>query len=264
MDIKTYVLKRKEVLKQEISKSGANPNLIIIQVNDDFASNKYIAGKIKDAEEVGIVATLLKLPETTSEDYLLSLINKLNSDTIIHGIIVQLPLPRHISEDKVKLAISPSKDVDGFHPLSHFKACTPLGIVNYLKAEKIDIRSKNVVILGRSNIVGKPAALLFLKEDANVTILHSKTKPSDRDYFLRNADIIVVAVGIRHFLNDQNLKPSAIVVDVGINRNDDGSLTGDTKPGLKVKMQTPVPGGVGLLTRLTLLENVWEAYNNGI
>lgn len=264
MDIKTYVLKRKEVLKQEISKSGAKPNLIIIQVNDDFASNKYIAGKIKDAEEVGIVATLLKLPETTSEDYLLSLINKLNSDTIIHGIIVQLPLPRHISEDKVKLAISPSKDVDGFHPLSHFKACTPLGIVNYLKAEKIDIRSKNVVILGRSNIVGKPAALLFLKEDANVTILHSKTKPSDRDYFLQNADIIVVAVGIRHFLNDQNLKTSAIVVDVGINRNDDGSLTGDTKPGLKVKMQTPVPGGVGLLTRLTLLENVWEAYNNGI
>lgn len=264
MDIKTYVLKQKDILKQEISKSGATPNLIIIQVNDDFASNKYIGGKIKDAEEVGIRTTLVKLDEKTSEEHVLSLIEKLNSDPVIHGIIVQLPLPRHISEDKVKMAISPAKDVDGFHPLSKFKACTPLGIVNYLKSEGYELKSKNVVILGRSNIVGKPAALLFLKEDANVTILHSKTLKEDREYYLHNADIIVVAVGIKHFLDYPHLKKSALVVDVGINRNNDGTLSGDTLPGLDVKLQTPVPGGVGLLTRLTLLENVWEAYKNGI
>lgn len=264
MDIKTYVLKQKEILKQKINETEVKPNLIIIQVNDDFASTKYIAGKLKDAAEVGMAAKLIKLDIKSTEEELVRLINELNEDPKVHGIIVQLPLPRHISEENIKLAISPAKDVDGFHPLSLFKACTPLGIINYLKAEKVEIRSKNVVILGRSNIVGKPAAALFLAEDANVTILHSRTLKEDREYYLRNADIIVVAVGIRHFLDYTLLKKDATVIDVGINKNEDGSLTGDAKPGLNVKLQTPVPGGVGLLTRLTLLENVWEAYVHGI
>ncbi len=264
MDIKTYVLNQKESLRQKIKEASQKPNLTIIQVNDDFASDKYIAGKLKDAKEVGMDASLIKLDIATPESEVVSLIEQLNRDKRVHGIIVQLPLPKHISETRIKHSISPTKDVDGFHPLSKFKACTPLGIVNYLKAEKHEIRSKNVVILGRSNIVGKPAALLFLEEDANVTILHSKTLQADREYYLRNADIVVVAVGIKHFLDYPLLKKSAIVVDVGINRSDDGTLTGDVKPGLDVLLQTPVPGGVGLLTRLTLLENVWEAFIHGI
>lgn len=264
MDIKTYVLTRKERLKQQILAHGGQPKLVIIQVNDDFASGRYIAGKLKDAAEVGILAEYIKLDVSTTEAALLMLIAKLNDDETVHGIIVQLPLPKTIREDHVKAAISPRKDVDGFHPLSHFKACTPLGIVNYLKAENIPLSGKNAVIIGRSNIVGKPAAMLLLAENANVTILHSKTTVSDMAFYLKHADIIVVAVGIRHFLSDQVLKEDAVVIDVGINQNDDGTLTGDAKPGLKVHLQTPVPGGVGLLTRLTLLENVWEAYINGI
>ncbi|MGI6735456.1 MAG: bifunctional 5,10-methylenetetrahydrofolate dehydrogenase/5,10-methenyltetrahydrofolate cyclohydrolase [Bacilli bacterium] len=265
MDIKTYVLKRKQYLKDKITRDGGTPSLAIIQVNDDFASNKYIAGKINDAKEVGINATLIKLPETTAMEVVLRKIKKLNKDPHINGIIVQLPLPKHIDENIIKEAISPAKDVDGFHPLSRFKACTPLGIVNYLKNEGIEISGKNVVIIGRSNIVGKPAALLFLAEDGNVTVLHSRTKAEDLKRYVANADIIVVAVGRKHFINDEHtLKKSAVLVDVGINRNDDGSLTGDIKPGRGVFLQTPVPGGVGLLTRLTLLENVMEAYLHGI
>ena len=264
MEIKTYVLNRKEILKQQISEIGVTPKLVIIQVNDDFASSKYINGKLKDAAEVGINAEHIKLPFTTTEDELLSLVNILNNDKNIHGIIVQLPLPKHIDELKVKVAVSPLKDVDGFHPLSKFKACTPLGIMNYLKAENTNFVGKNAVVIGRSNIVGKPVAAMLLEESANVTILHSKTTKEDMENYLSNADIIVVAVGIRHFLHEQKVKEDAVIVDVGINRSDDGTLAGDVYPGLKVKLQTPVPGGVGLLTRLTLLENVWEAFKNGI
>lgn len=264
MDIKTYVLNQKDRLRQKITASKGAPELVIIQANDDFASDKYIAGKQKDAAEVGIISRLIKLPTTTSEVELLNVISTINDDPNVHGLIVQLPLPKHINEDRVKAHINPKKDVDGFHPLSKFKACTPLGIINYLKAENVEIRGKNAVIIGRSNIVGKPAAALFLAEDANVTILHSKTSKEDLDFYVRHADIIVVAVGRKHFLDNPYLKSSAVIVDVGINRNEDGTLTGDVKPGLNVALQTPVPGGVGLLTRLTLLENVWEAYVNGI
>ena len=265
MDIKTYVLKRKQNLKERILKDGGSPSLVIIQVNDDFASNKYVAGKINDAREVGISAKLIKMPETTRLDELLKKIKKLNKDPHVNGIIVQLPLPKHIDENIVKEAINPAKDVDGFHPLSRFKACTPLGIINYLKDEGVEIRGKNVVIIGRSNIVGKPAAMLFLEEDGNVTVLHSKTSREDLKNYVANADIMVVAVGRKHFINDEHtLKNSAVLVDVGINRDEDGKLTGDIKPGRDVYLQTPVPGGVGLLTRLTLLENVLEAYLHGI
>lgn len=262
MDIKTYVALRKEALRDEIHKQDKKPVLLIIQVNDDFASAKYIAGKMKDAEEVGMDARHLKLPTQTSEEFLLAEIAAFNGDENIDGIIVQLPLPKHISEDKVKAAIDPRKDVDGFNPLSQYVACTPLGIINYLKHENILIRGKNALVVGRSNIVGKPMAALLLKEDANVTIVHSRTTKDDLEFYLRHADIIVVAVGIKHFINEQQLKKDAVLVDVGINRGEDGTVTGDIKPDLDVKLQTPVPGGVGLLTRLALLENVWTAFKD--
>lgn len=264
MEIKEYVLIRKNALAKEIKKVGASPKLVIIQVNDDFASDKYIAGKIKDGTEVGILTKHYKLNPSTSEEELLKLIREVNNDKTVHGLIVQLPLPKHISEAKVKAAINPQKDVDGFHPLSDFKACTPLGIINYLKNEGVTLRGKNALVIGRSNIVGKPVAALLLNEDANVTIVHSKTTTTDLDFYLAHADIIVVAVGVKEFINEQKLKEDAVIVDVGINRDDSGVLVGDVKKDRAVKLQTPVPGGVGLLTRLTLLENVWEGYKHGI
>lgn len=264
MEIIEYVKERKALLKSEIALRKANPVLVIVQVNDDYASDKYIKGKLNDALEVGIEARHIKLSVATSEEELLSLIDKLNVQKDVHGIIVQLPLPRHISEEKVKARISVKKDVDGFNPLSTFKACTPLGIINYLKAEKVVFSGKNALVIGRSNIVGRPMAELLLNEDATVTIVHSKTTKEDLELYLSRADIIVVAVGKAHFIDEQVLKESAVVVDVGINRGSDGLLKGDARPALKVKLQTPVPGGVGLLTRLTLLENVWEAYKYGI
>ena len=170
-----------------------------------------------------------------------------------------MPLPKQISEDKIKLAVSPKKDVDGFHPLSSFIACTPKGILNYLKSEKVEFVSKNAVVVGRSNIVGRPMAKLLLDESANVTVIHSKTSQEDKIKYLSNADIVVVAVGRKWFLDHSyNLKKDAVLVDVGINRVD-GKLYGDIEPNMDVKLQTPVPGGVGLLTRLALLENLIEA-----
>lgn len=264
MQIKEFVKMRKLLLKAKVAKVAIKPKLVIIQVNDDFASNKYINGKINDGLEVGVNVELLKFDETISETDLLAVIKKINNDSTVHGLIVQMPLPKHINETKIKHAIDPSKDVDGFHPLSRFVACTPQGIVNYLEFLNIAIKSKNVVIIGRSNIVGKPAAALFIAKDANVTVLHSKTTKEDMNFYLAHADIIVVAVGKQWFLSEQTLKPTAVVIDVGINRDEAGKLNGDTKPGLNVFLQTPVPAGVGLLTRLTLLENLWEAYENGV
>lgn len=264
MNIKDYVDLRKKLLKDKVEAFGKPLTLVIIQVNEDFASSKYIKGKLADAAEVGINAIHRAFPESISEEDLLQEISKVNNDPLVHGLIVQLPLPRHINEEVIKQAVNPKKDVDGFHPLSPFSACTPLGIVNYLKANEVKMRDQNVVIFGRSNIVGKPAAALFLKEDANVTILHSKTSDANKVTYLKNADIVVVAVGKKGFLTGEHLKKSAIIVDVGINANADGTISGDALPNLDVFLQTPVPRGVGLLTRLTLLENVWEARNNGI
>ncbi len=264
MEIIEYVKERKALLKNEVALLKAKPVLVIVQVNEDYASDKYIKGKLNDALEVGIEARHIKLSVSTTEEELLKLIDKLNEQTDVHGIIVQLPLPSHISEDKVKARISVKKDVDGFNPLSPFKACTPLGIINYLKAEKIVFRGKNALVIGRSNIVGRPMADLLINEDATVTVAHSKTAKEDLAFYLKHADIIVVAVGKAHFIDKQLLKEDAVIVDVGINRGSDGFLKGDARPGLKVRLQTPVPGGVGLLTRLTLLENVWEGYKHGI
>lgn len=263
MEIKEYVSSRKEMIKRDIVSLTIKPHLVIIQINEDDASNAYIKGKLKDASEVGIKASLIKLSNDISEEELISLIKSKNVDPSVHGLIVQMPLPKQIDENKIKLAIDPKKDIDGFHPQSLYDPCTPKGIIAYLKEEKFDFSGKNAVVIGRSNIVGKPTARLLLKENCNVTVLHSKTSSDDMNFYLAHADIIVVAIGKKWFLNNQILKSSAVVVDVGINR-EDGKLFGDAKPGLKVKLQTPVPGGVGLLTRITLIENLMEAYKNAI
>lgn len=263
MIIKEYVKQLKNNLKNEVSTFIRKPSLVIIQVNEDAGSNAYVKGKLKDASEIGVDARLIKLPIDISQNELIDVIEKINNDQNVDALIVQMPLPKQIDENIVKLHVNPKKDIDGFHPLSHYLPCTPLGIINYLKAEGIDFASKNAVVIGRSNIVGKPTAKLLLKENCNVTVLHSKTKKEDMDFYLKHADIIVIAIGKKHFLSDQKLKETAIVVDVGISRDEEG-LHGDARPGLNVKLQTPVPGGVGLLTRVTLMQNLLEAYKNGI
>lgn len=256
MEIKEYVKNRKVQLKEEFSALKTDKKFVIVQMNEDDASKAYIKGKLKDANELNVNAILLKFPIDLSEDELLKEIEKLNNDDSVAGFIVQMPLPKQINEEHVKLAISPKKDVDGFHPLSKLNPCTPQGIINYLEHEKIDLCSKNAVVIGRSNIVGKPMAKMLLDKNMNVTILHSKTKKEDMFKYIQNADLIVVAVGKKYLLNEEfNYKKSTIIVDVGINRDEDG-LHGDAKKGLDVYLQTPVPGGVGLLTRIALYENL--------
>lgn len=256
MLVKEYIKVRKEQLKNEIASLNEPINFVIVQLNEDEASKAYVRGKLKDAAELGINAKLIKLPIETSEAELLKEIDKLNKDDSVDGFIVQMPLPKQINEETIKLAVSPDKDVDGFHPLSKLNPCTPQGIMNYLKHEGVEFLGKNAVVIGRSNIVGKPMAKLLLKESCNVTVLHSKTSFEDMYRYLENADIVVVAVGRQHLIDDKfKFKESAILVDVGINRDENG-LHGDILPDRKVKLQTPVPGGVGLLTRLALMENL--------
>ena len=256
MTIKEYIKFRKEELKNEIASLEEPINFVIIQLNEDEASKAYVRGKLKDAAELGINATLLKLPIETSEEELLKEIDKLNKDKNVDGFIVQMPLPKQINEETIKLAVAPEKDVDGFHPLSKLNPCTPQGIMNYLKHENVQFLGKNAVVIGRSNIVGKPMAKLLLKESCNVTVLHSKTSFEDMHRYLANADIVVVAVGRQYLVNEKfDFKPSAVLVDVGINRDETG-LHGDILPERPVALQTPVPGGVGLLTRLALMENL--------
>jgi len=263
MEIKEYVAMRKQQIRDEVASMKVRPHLAIVQVNEDEGSNSYIRGKLKDAEELGVLATHIKLDVNTSEAEVLKVVESLNQDSGVHGFIVQMPLPKHIDENKVKVAIDPRKDVDGFHPLSSLKACTPRGILDYLKFNKVELLGKNAVVIGRSNIVGKPMASLLTKESANVTVLHSKTSPQDMKFYLEHAEIIVVAIGKKWLVDGYLFKPDAIIVDVGINRVD-GVLYGDVKPGQKVRLQTPVPGGVGPLTRLALYENLMEIMKHGI
>lgn len=259
MEIKEYVKQCKENLKFKIASLENPPHLVIIQVNEDEASNAYVRGKIKDLTLINAKFTHVKLETNTTQEELIALINKYNNDDTVDGILVQMPLPRHISEDVIKESVSPLKDVDGFHPMSQLTPCTPKGIIDYLKFLKIEFCSKNAVVIGRSNIVGKPIAKLLLDLNCNVTILHSKTKEEDFNNFVKNADILVVAVGKKYLIQNQELKETAVVVDVGINRVD-GKLYGDCVPDLNVAVQTPVPGGVGLLTRCAMLENLLLCY----
>ena len=256
MTIKEYVAARKQEIRERLLTCDVKPHLAIVQINDDPASNAYVKGKLKDAAELGVIADLLKYPETTTQEELLEIIKNLNKNPEIDGFIVQMPLPKGIDEELIKISVDPRKDVDGFHPLSTLNPCTPQGIMNYLHHENINLLGKNALVIGRSNIVGKPMARLLLRESCNVTIVHSKTSREDMHRYVANADIIVIAIGKQHFLNeDFTYKPSAVIVDVGISRDETG-LHGDAVPNLPVALQTPVPGGVGLLTRLALYENL--------
>lgn len=260
MEIKEYVLQQKEMLKARVAEMPVAPTLSIITVGYNPASEAYVRGKKKDAAEVGINALHTLFDEDVSEEEVLDLLKKQNADPSIDGIIVQLPVPKHISEQKINETISPDKDVDGFVLGSKFVCCTPKGIIDYLVDEGFDFAGKNAVVIGRSDIVGKPMARLLLDKNCNVTVLHSKTKDEDRRMFLKNADLIVLAVGKQGIIDHSyELKPTCWLVDVGINRGDDGKLHGDAEPDLPISKQTPVPGGVGLLTRLALLKNLMEA-----
>ena len=245
-NIKEYVANKKLVLKEKLKCN--NLKAVIVQVGNVEASNRYVRNKIKDLEEVGITAELLKFPEDISEEALLAQLHQLNTDDTVTGYLVQLPLPKHISEEKVNLIIDPTKDIDGFHPLSKTVAATPLGVYNYLK-----------VIIGRSNIVGKPMHKLLLNANMNVVMLHTKTTEEDKRFYLEHADLIIVAAGKAGILNKSyKLKESAVVMDIGINFSTDGKLIGDCEPNLPVAFQSPVPGGAGLLTRLAVIENLIE------
>ena len=256
-NIKEYVANKKLALKEKLKSN--NLKAVIVQVGNVEASNRYVRNKIKDLEEVGITAELLKFPEDISEEALLAQLHRLNTDDTVTGYLVQLPLSKHISEEKVNLAIDPTKDIDGFHPLSKTVAATPLGVYNYLKDQNFEFAGKNAVIIGRSNIVGKPMHKLLLNANMNVVMLHTKTTEEDKRFYLEHADLIVVAAGKAGILNKSyKLKESAVVMDVGINFNSEGKLIGDCEPNLPVAFQSPVPSGCGLLTRLAVIENLIE------
>ncbi len=245
------------------------PQLNIILVGDDPASQVYTKHKVNDSTETGLGATLERYPADMAEEALLARIRELNDDPKVHGILVQLPLPKHMDSHKVIETIAPAKDVDGFHVASAgalmvgqpgFWPCTPYGCMKMLESIGYDLRGKHAVVIGRSNIVGKPMALMLLQKNATVTITHSATK--DLAAMTRQADVIVAAVGKRNVLTADMVKPGAVVIDVGMNRNDEGKLCGDVDfDGVRevASWITPVPGGVGPMTRAMLLVNTIEA-----
>lgn len=264
----------KEELKErtaELAKQGRTPALAVIQVGKDPASCVYVKNKKKACEYIGIRSVSYELEETITEGKLIDLIQELNGKEDVDGILVQLPLPSHISEDKVINTIAPEKDVDGFHPRSvgalcigepGFAACTPSGIIQLLKRSNVEIEGKECVIIGRSNIVGKPMALLMLRENATVTIAHSRTK--NLKEVARRADILIVAVGKPHMITSEYVKEGAVVIDVGIHRDDNNKLCGDVDyedvyP--HCSKITPVPGGVGPMTIAMLMLNCVNAKN---
>ena len=251
------------------SETGVTPGLAAVLVGDDPASEIYVRNKRKACANAGMYSEEHKLPAETTEQELLNLVDRLNNDPKIHGILVQLPLPDHINETKVLRAVTPLKDVDGFHPYNvgllvegnpRFISCTPHGIIKMLEFYNIDITGKQAVIVGRSNIVGKPVSMLLLHRHATVTICHSRTKPLDE--VTRRADILVAAIGRANFITADMVKEGAVVIDVGINRNEEGKLTGDVDfeaVSHKASYITPVPGGVGPMTISMLLWNTLES-----
>lgn len=262
----------KDELKSEVEqlkKAGKKCALAVIQVGDDAASSVYVGNKKKACEYIGIESLSYKLPENTSEDELLALIEKLNADSNVHGILCQLPLPKHMNEEHIVKAISPEKDVDGFHVENvgalvtgseGFVSCTPAGIIELLKRSNVTIEGKHCVVIGRSNIVGKPMALLFLRENATVTVCHSKTR--NLQDICKQADILVVAMGKPLYIDASYVKKGATVVDVGIHRDENNKLCGDVdfqKVEPVCEAITPVPGGVGPMTIAMLMKNCVEA-----
>lgn len=264
--------KIREELKEEASKMAVRPGLAVILVGEDPASQVYVRNKEKACTELGYYSEKYTLPSDTKMDDLLDLIDVLNKSEKIHGILVQLPLPKHLDEEKVILAIDPCKDVDAFHPVNvgkimignhSFLPCTPAGVMELLKYSGIDVNGKDCVVIGRSNIVGKPQAMLLLHENATVTICHSRTK--DLKEVCSRADILVSAVGRAGFVTADMVKEGAVVIDVGINRNEEGKLCGDVlfdevEP--KASYITPVPGGVGPMTITMLMKNTLTAAKN--
>ncbi len=272
MSGKTVSAAKREQIKsrvQALNTKGVQVGLAVIIVGNNSASKVYVNNKKKGCEEVGITSYEFALPEETTQIELLSLIEKLNDDDSVNGILCQLPLPKHINEQAVINAVSPQKDVDAFHPanVGHimigdftFLPCTPAGVMEILRFYNIDVSSKKCVIIGRSNIVGKPMAMLLLKANGTVEVCHSKT--ADLKAEALSADILVAAVGIANFVTADMVKDGAVVIDVGINRNDEGKLCGDVdfvEVEKKASFITPVPGGVGPMTITMLLENTVRA-----
>ena len=262
--------KIKEETAQILEITGKRPNLTVIIVGENPASQSYVRSKKKSALEVGFESDTISLPEATTEVELLAKIEKLNNNANVDGILVQLPLPAHIDEQTVIRTIAVEKDVDGFHPeqvgglsigLETLEPCTPAGIIELLKYYDIETSGKNAVVIGRSNIVGKPIASMLLRLHATVTITHSRT--TNLADITRGADILIVAIGKPHFLTEDMVKEGAVVIDVGINRTEEGKLVGDVDyEGVykKVSYITPVPGGVGPMTIAMLLANTLKAF----
>ena len=263
--IRAEVARRAAALKAR----GVTPGLAVILVGEDPASQVYVKHKVTDSQEAGLHSVLERYSADMSEADLLARLHALNADPAIHGILVQLPLPKHMNAARVIEAIAPAKDVDGFHVASAgalmigqpgFIPCTPYGCIKMLESIGYDLRGKNAVVIGRSNIVGKPMAMLLLQKNATVTVCHSATK--DLAAHTRNADVVVAAVGKRNVLTGDMVKPGAVVIDVGMNRNDEGKLCGDVDFASVREVAgwiTPVPGGVGPMTRAMLLVNTLEA-----
>ncbi len=274
-EVSAYV---REQLKNEtaefISQTGVTPGLAVVIVGEDPASQVYVRNKHRACTEVGFYSEVHALPESTTQEELLALIARLNANPAIHGILVQLPLPKHIDENAVILAIDPAKDVDAFHPYNvgriltgnyDFVPCTPAGVMEILKYYHIEIAGRECVVVGRSNIVGKPQALLLLEKNGTVTVCHSHTR--NLAEVTRRADILVVAVGRPHFIGPDMVKEGAVVIDVGINRLPDGKLAGDVDYDAvapKTYAITPVPGGVGPMTISMLLRNTMSAARTSI
>jgi methylenetetrahydrofolate dehydrogenase (NADP+)/methenyltetrahydrofolate cyclohydrolase len=272
IDGKKIAAEIKQELAAKVAAAKQKPGIAVILVGLDPASQTYVSSKEKDSQEIGYHSEVYRLPETTTEAEVLALIDKLNKDPKIHGMLVQLPVPKHINEEKITLAIDPRKDADCFHPyntgrvfngdFSGVLPCTPAGCLVLIKSTGVDLRGKKAVIIGRSNIVGKPAALMMLNEHCTVTICHSRTK--DLAAEVKQADIVIAAVGKPGIVTGDMIKPGAIVIDVGTNRVN-GKLVGDVDFDSVVKVAgyiTPVPGGVGPMTRALLMKNTFTAFSS--
>ena len=273
IDGKAISAQIREEIKEEtaafVAERGYAPGLAVVIVGEDPASQVYVRNKALACEQVGFYSEVHRLPAETKQEELNALVDRLNADEKIHGILVQLPLPKHLDETEVLLRIDPSKDVDAFHPYNvgkimigdyDFLPCTPAGVMALLERSGIDPAGKNCVVIGRSNIVGKPMAMLLLHANGTVTICHSRTK--NLSEVTREADILVVAIGRADFVGADMVKPGAVVIDVGMNRREDGKLTGDVNFAEVEPIAsaiTPVPGGVGPMTITMLLQNTLTA-----
>lgn len=273
IDGKALAAKKQAALQEKVERlkaeSGLVPGLVVILVGDDPASQVYVRNKERFAKKVGFLSETVRLSESISEEELIQVIKKYNKDERFHGILVQLPLPKHINDKRVILAIDPKKDVDGFHPMNtgHLWSgrpvmvpCTPAGIMELLREYEVALEGKTAVIIGRSNIVGKPMAQLLLEKNATVTLAHSRTR--DLAKVTKQADILIVAIGQGHFVTADFVKEGAVVIDVGMNRDVDGRLIGDVDfEGVEpiASLITPVPGGVGPMTITMLMEQTYQS-----